>query len=104
VVTFFARETCPVCVTGTARLAQLLRPGADRALAAAERTEITDVAAQHRHMGICTLLDTAASIALTSAPQLVSSLQEPTPAPECESQHGHARMTVSWARQQNRSA
>ncbi|MBO0805579.1 MAG: SLBB domain-containing protein [Nocardiopsaceae bacterium] len=64
---FFARETCetcPVCVTGTARLAQLLRPGASRALAVAESEEVAGVAAQHRHMGICTLLDTAASMAL----------------------------------------
>jgi NADH-quinone oxidoreductase subunit F len=82
VAAFFARETCqtcPICVTGTARLAQLLRPGADRALAEAESTEITAVAAQHRHMGICTLLDTAASMALTSAPGLVSSDQAPAP-------------------------
>jgi NADH-quinone oxidoreductase subunit F len=72
---FFARETCqtcPICVTGTARLAQLLRPGASRALAESESADIAVVAAQHRHMGICTLLDTAASMALTSAPGLVS--------------------------------
>jgi NADH-quinone oxidoreductase subunit F len=82
VAAFFARETCqtcPICVTGTARLAQLLRPGADRALAAGESTDITAVAAQHRHVGICTLLDTAASMAMTSAPQLVSSEQAPAP-------------------------
>ena len=79
---FFARETCqtcPICVTGTARLAQLLRPGASRALAAPESEEIADVAAQHRHMGICTLLDTAASMALASAPGLVSGDQAPAP-------------------------
>ena len=75
---------------GNGRLAQLLRLGTDRALAA-ESTEITDVAAQHRHMGICTLLDAAASMALTTAPQLVSSLQEATLAARMESQHGHAR-------------
>lgn len=82
VAAFFARETCqtcPICVTGTARLAQLLRPGADRALAATESSEITALAAQHRHMGICTLLDTAAVMAMTSAPHLVSSEQAPTP-------------------------
>jgi NADH-quinone oxidoreductase subunit F len=79
---FFARETCqtcPICTTGTARLAQLLRPGASRALAQAESEEITTVAANHRHMGICTLLDTAASMALTSAPGLVGSQQAPAP-------------------------
>ena len=79
---FFARETCqtcPICVTGTARLAQLLRPGAGRPLAEAETAEIAVVAAQHRHMGICTLLDTAANMALTSAPGLVSSEQTPEP-------------------------
>jgi len=79
---FFARETCqtcPICTTGTARLAQLLRPGASRALAQAESAEITTVAANHRHMGICTLLDTAASMALTSAPGLVGSQQAAAP-------------------------
>lgn len=84
VAAFFARETCqtcPICVTGTARLAQLLRPGASRALAEAESAEIADVAAQHRHMGICTLLDTAASMALTSAPSLVSQEQAAAPVP-----------------------
>jgi NADH-quinone oxidoreductase subunit F len=82
VAAFFARETCetcPICVTGTARLAQMLRPGADRALAAGESADITAVAAQHRQVGICTLLDTAAEMALTSAPQLVSSEQAATP-------------------------
>jgi NADH-quinone oxidoreductase subunit F len=79
---FFARETCqtcPICVTGTARLAQLLRPGAGRALAESESADIAVVAAQHRHMGICTLLDTAASMALTSAPALVSNGRAVTP-------------------------
>lgn len=82
VAAFFARETCqtcPICVTGTARLAQLLRPGAVRALTAAESADITAVAARHRHMGICTLLDTSASMAAMSAPRLVGS--EKTPAP-----------------------
>jgi NADH-quinone oxidoreductase subunit F len=79
---FFARETCqtcPICVTGTARLALLLRPGASRPLAESEGAEITTLAGQHRHMGICTLLDTAASMALTSAPGLVGSRQAPAP-------------------------
>ena len=79
VASFFARETCqqcPICTTGTAHLAKLLRPGADRALAAAESKEVTGVAAQHRHAGICSLLDSAASMALTSAPQLVGSEQQ----------------------------
>lgn len=70
---FFARETCqtcPICVTGTARLAQLLRPGADRALDPAESAVIADVATKHRHVGICSFLDTAARMAMTSAPQL----------------------------------
>jgi NADH-quinone oxidoreductase subunit F len=82
VAAFFARETCqtcPICVTGTARLAQLLRPGASRPLAEAESAGIADVAAQHRHMGICTLLDTAASMALTSAPSLVRKEEVATP-------------------------
>jgi NADH-quinone oxidoreductase subunit F len=84
VAAFFARETCqtcPICVTGTARLAQLLRPGASRPLAQAESAEIAGVAAQHRHMGICTLLDTAASMALASAPSLVNREQAAAPVP-----------------------
>src|SRR5262249_56664949 len=68
---FFARETCetcPICVTGTARLAELLRPGAGRQLTSAESAEITAVAAEHRGKGICTLLDSAAGLAPTRAP------------------------------------
>lgn len=75
IAAFFARETCqtcPICVTGTARLAELLRPGASRALAAAESRDITALAAEHRGKGICTLLDTAAGMAMTSAPDLVT--------------------------------
>jgi len=74
VAAFFARETCqtcPICVTGTARMAELLRPAAVRGLAAAESAELAAVAASHRHMGICTLLDTAAVMAATAAPGLV---------------------------------
>ncbi len=74
VAAFFARETCetcPICVTGTARLAQLLRPAAERPLGSAEAAEVAALAAEHRHRGICALLDTAAVMALTSAPQLV---------------------------------
>jgi NADH:ubiquinone oxidoreductase subunit F (NADH-binding) len=58
IAAFFARETCqtcPICVTGTARLAELLRPGAARPLDAAESREITAFAAEHRGKGICTL-------------------------------------------------
>jgi len=79
---FFARETCqtcPICVTGTARMAELLRPAAFRALAAAESEEVAAVAARHRHMGICTLLDTAAVMAATAAPGLVGTAPEPAP-------------------------
>lgn len=82
VAAFFARETCeqcPICVTGTARLAQLLRPGAAQALAAAESRDISALAAEHRGKGICTLLDTAAAMAMTSAPDLVGG--EPVAAP-----------------------
>jgi NADH-quinone oxidoreductase subunit F len=74
VAAFFARETCetcPICVTGTARLARLLRPAAERPLGAAEAAEVAALAAEHRHRGICALLDTAAVMALSSAPQLV---------------------------------
>jgi len=74
VAAFFARETCetcPICVTGTARLAQLLRPAAERPLGAAEAAEVAALAAEHRHRGVCALLDTAAVMALTGAPQLV---------------------------------
>ncbi len=81
IAAFFARETCqtcPICVTGTARLAELLRPGATRPLAAAESRDITALAAEHRGKGICTLLDTAAGMALTSAPGLVSG-EHPAP-------------------------
>jgi NADH-quinone oxidoreductase subunit F len=82
VAAFFARETCqtcPICVTGTARMAQLLRPGADRLLSAAESRDITALAAEHRGKGICTLLDSAASMAMTSAPDLVSGEQAAAP-------------------------
>ena len=74
VAAFFARETCeqcPICVTGTARLAQALRPGAAQPLTADESRDITALAAEHRGKGICTLLDTAAEMAMTSAPGLV---------------------------------
>ena len=83
VAAFFARETCqqcPICVTGTARLAQALRPGASRTLAAAESRDITALAAEHRGKGICTLLDTAAVMAQTSAPNLVGGEQVAAPA------------------------
>jgi NADH-quinone oxidoreductase subunit F len=79
---FFARETCetcPICVTGTARLAQLLRPAADRPLDPGESSEITTVAAGHRGRGICTLLDTAAAMAQACAPQLARSGQVAEP-------------------------
>jgi NADH-quinone oxidoreductase subunit F len=82
VAAFFARETCetcPICVTGTARMAQLLRPGADRQLSAAESRDITALAAEHRGKGICTLLDSAASMAMTSAPDLVGGEQAAAP-------------------------
>ena len=82
VAAFFARETCqqcPICVTGTARLAELLRPGAARALAAAESRDIAALAAAHRGKGICTLLDSAAGMAMTSASQLVSGEQAAAP-------------------------
>jgi NADH-quinone oxidoreductase subunit F len=82
VAAFFARETCetcPICVTGTARLAELLRPGAGRPLAAAETAEITAVAAEHRGKGICTLLDSAAGMAMTCAPDLVGGEQAAAP-------------------------
>ncbi|MBO0822312.1 MAG: SLBB domain-containing protein [Actinobacteria bacterium] len=82
VAAFFARETCqtcPICVTGTARLAQLLRPGADRPLTASASAEIAEVAAEHQGKGICTLLDSAASMALTSAPDLVGGEQAAAP-------------------------
>lgn len=73
---FFARETCetcPICVTGTSRLAQALRPGAHRPLSAAEGRQVAVLADEHRHRGICTLLDTAAAMATTAAPALVGS-------------------------------
>ena len=82
VAAFFARETCeqcPICVTGTARLAQLLRPGAAQPLAAAASRDITALAAEHRGKGICTLLDTAAAMAMTSAPDLVGGEQAAAP-------------------------
>ena len=82
VAAFFARETCqtcPICVTGTARLAQLLRPGADRKLTAGESAEISELAGEHRGKGICTLLDSAASVALASAPDLVGGEQAAAP-------------------------
>jgi NADH-quinone oxidoreductase subunit F len=82
VAAFFARETCqtcPICVTGTAQLAQALRPGAGRSLAAAESRDITALAAEHRGKGICTLLDTAAAMAMTSAPDLVGGEQVASP-------------------------
>ncbi|MDR0344184.1 MAG: SLBB domain-containing protein [Nocardiopsaceae bacterium] len=82
IAAFFARETCqtcPICVTGTARLAQLLRPGADRNLTPAESQEITELAGEHRGKGICTLLDSAATVALASAPHLVGDEQTAAP-------------------------
>jgi NADH:ubiquinone oxidoreductase subunit F (NADH-binding) len=74
VAAFFARETCelcPICTTGTAQMAHLLRPAAERLLGVAEAAEVSAVAAGHRHRGVCTLLDTAASMALTSVPLLM---------------------------------
>lgn len=82
VAAFFARETCescPICVTGTSRLAQLLRPGAGRQLTADESGQITAMAAEHRGKGICTLLDSAAIMAQTSAPDLVGGEQAAAP-------------------------
>ncbi len=82
VAAFFARETCetcPICVTGTAQMAQLLRPAAQRPLDASESAEVTALAAEHRGKGICTLLDTAAVMAQTSAPHLVGGDQVPAP-------------------------
>jgi len=82
VAAFFARETCetcPICVTGTSRLAELLRPGAGRQLAAAEGAEITAVAAEHRGKGICTLLDSAAGMAMACAPDVVGGEQAAAP-------------------------
>jgi hypothetical protein len=52
-------------------MAQLLRPAAERLLGVAEAAEVSAVAAGHRHRGVCTLLDTAASMALTSVPLLM---------------------------------
>ena len=83
IAAFFARETCqqcPICVTGTAQLAQHLRPGATAPLAAEASRDITALAAEHRGKGICTLLDTAAAMAMTSAPDLVRDGQVATPA------------------------
>ena len=83
IAAFFARETCqqcPICVTGTAQLAQHLRPGATQPLTAAASRDITALAAQHRGKGICTLLDTAAAMAMTSAPDLVRDGRVTTPA------------------------
>lgn len=82
VAAFFARETCetcPICVTGTAQLAQLLRPAAERPLDASEGAEVASMAAEHRGKGICTLLDTAAVMAQSSAPHLVGGDQVPEP-------------------------
>src|SRR5262249_37160083 len=82
VAAFLAPETCAtrhVWVPGTSRLAELLRPGAGRPLAAAESAEITAVAAEHRGKGICTLLDSAAGMAMTCAPGLVGGEQAAAP-------------------------
>ena len=82
IAAFFARETCescPICVTGTARLAELLRPAAAQPLSAAESRDITAFAAEHRGKGICTLLDSAATMAQASAPQLASGGQVAEP-------------------------
>jgi NADH-quinone oxidoreductase subunit F len=82
IAAFFARETCetcPICVTGTARLAQSLRTAAERPLDATQSTDIAALAAEHRRKGICTLLDTAAVMAQTSAPHLVGGDQVPAP-------------------------
>jgi hypothetical protein len=59
-------------------LAQLLRPGAAQPLTAAASRDITALAAEHRGKGICTLLDTAAEMAMTSAPGLVRDGQAAT--------------------------
>lgn len=66
ITAFFAREscgTCPVCVMGTATIAEALRSAsrADRALT--EVREIATLANYYRHKGICPLLDTAAAMA-----------------------------------------
>jgi NADH-quinone oxidoreductase subunit F len=82
VAAFFARETCetcPICVTGTARMAELVGPAAHRPLAPAESEEIVSVAAGHRGRGICTLLDTAAIMASSSVPQLAGDGQVTAP-------------------------
>lgn len=73
IAAFFARETCgvcPICVTGTARLADALSPAAGRLLPAERAEAIAALAAEHRHRGICTLLDTAAAMAESAAPRL----------------------------------
>lgn len=73
VAAFFARESCercPLCSTGTARIAQLLRPAAERSLTAEEAAMIVAVGAEHSRRGICALLDTAASFASRAAGQL----------------------------------
>lgn len=82
IAAFFARETCetcPICVTGTARLAQLLRPGAQRPLDATESNQVAEVAAEHRGKGICTLLDTAAAMAQSAAADLPGGAREAEP-------------------------
>ncbi|HYZ52357.1 MAG TPA: NADH-ubiquinone oxidoreductase-F iron-sulfur binding region domain-containing protein, partial [Streptosporangiaceae bacterium] len=82
VAAFFARETCescPICVTGTARMAELLQPAAHRPLVPSESADVATLAAGHRGRGICTLLDTAAIMAETSVPQLVGDGQMTTP-------------------------
>ena len=72
IMTFFARETCgkcPLCVRGTAMLAEMLRPKG--ALLAPEEVEqIVSKAQKYRHKGICTYMDTAVHMAEMAAPSL----------------------------------
>ena len=75
IAVFLAREscgTCPICVTGTARLARALAPALSRPLGADEAEAIVRLGAEHRHRGICALLDQAAHMALTGTEALVT--------------------------------
>lgn len=75
IAAFFARETCaqcPICVTGTAQIAQALRPAATRPLTPDQARNITTLATEHQGKGICTLLHTSATIAATTTPHLTT--------------------------------
>lgn len=72
IMTFFARETCgkcPLCVRGTAMLAEMLRPKGTL-LAPEEVEQIVSKAQKYRHKGICTYMDTAVHMAEMAAPSL----------------------------------